>query len=464
MSRYAFARRSFLRSVGGALGLRWWLRSAEARAQGAAAPMRLLVIHRPNGTIRSDYLPNGGGAGATLGPILQPFMPLWQNMVVLDGLQVISYPQRDKSHESGLITLMTGSPEGATRPTSNDDDWYNTAPSLDQVLVKQSAPLSAPALKSLQVAAHNHQDSVQEVADRTLSYSGPDQPMYPEIKPTLVYARVFGSLMAGGTTASNLDRLAKARARKQSVLDFARWDLARLGALAPSSERDKIDSYTAAIRDLEQTFDRAAAPPATMPGGGCSKPDGSTLKDNTTSDSYLDAEAVGKQQLALVRAAFACDLTRVVTYMWATSASRLNFEGLFAGMPRISHHAFSHGDLSQAGNARIMTAIERWYAERTAAFLTELKQTPDPGGGTVLDNTLVIYMNEVAVGNTHELTNMPLVLFGGKGVRLQGGRFLQYAGRPTNDMWLSIAPVFGVALGKLGHQSQYTGPLAGLFS
>jgi hypothetical protein len=34
--------------------------------------------------------------------------------------------------------------------------------------------------------------------------------------------------------------------------------------------------------------------------------------------------------------------------------------------------------------------------------------------------------------------------------------------RPTNDVWLALAPIFGVELDGLGAPSQFTGPLPGL--
>ncbi len=51
MMSYKFARRSFLRGAGGLAPLMLpLLRSIEARAAGAAAPLRLLVIQHPLGT------------------------------------------------------------------------------------------------------------------------------------------------------------------------------------------------------------------------------------------------------------------------------------------------------------------------------------------------------------------------------------------------------------------------------
>jgi hypothetical protein len=49
-------------------------------------------------------------------------------------------------------------------------------------------------------------------------------------------------------------------------------------------------------------------------------------------------------------------------------------------------------------------------------------------------------------------------------LRLAGDRILDYGGRTTNDLWLSIAPAFSVTMDSLGAPHQYTGPLPDLFT
>ena len=71
---------------------------------------------------------------------------------------------------------------------------------------------------------------------------------------------------------------------------------------------------------------------------------------------------------------------------------------------------------------------------------------------------------------------MPFLVFGGKNTRVQGGKLIKATGgplpstpdgttsgnRPTNDVWLALAPIFGVDLPTLGDAKQYIGPLPGL--
>jgi hypothetical protein len=226
-----------------------------------------------------------------------------------------------------------------------------------------------------------------------------------------------------------------------------------LRALAPASERAKLDAHADAIRDLEQSLEGfAGCEPGTAPG------------DPPDSDYYVDVQARGEAQLAILRTAFQCDLTRVVTFMWTPGASGVQFEGLFDGMQLMQHHSLSHQNLDAADVAQAMGAIDRWYSERTAEFLISLSETPEiDGTGSLLDNTLVLYVTEVGAG-THIFEPMPLVLFGGAGTGLQAGPIASFDGRPTNDLWLAIAERYGVPMASLGAEGQSSGPLPGLFA
>lgn len=444
---YASRRRAFLRglgSVGAVSGLGWWLHRAESWAEGTTPPKRLLVLHRPNGTIRNQWIDGAGQPG----PILEPFAPLADRTRVLDGLRLATYNGGEASHEGGLVTLMTGSPIGESRPPS-PDDWKNTEPSLDQILAASAADFAGVPFESLQIAAHNRQDGPPEVANRALSYSGADEPLYPEVSPSLTFERLFGGIVPG----MDADALAAAKAKNASMLDFVDSDLARLKALAPASERAKLDAHADAIRDLEQSLEGLT---------GCEP--GTAPSDPPDSDYFEDVRATGEAQLAILRTALLCDVTRVVTFMWTPGASSVQFEGLFDGMPLMQHHSLSHENLDAGDVAQAMGAIDRWYSERTAEFLISLADTPDfDGSGSLLDNTLVLYISEVAAG-THVFEPMPLVLFGGAGVGLQAGPIASFDGRATNDLWLSIAAQFGVPMASLGADGQSSGPLPGLFA
>jgi hypothetical protein len=123
-------------------------------------------------------------------------------------------------------------------------------------------------------------------------------------------------------------------------------------------------------------------------------------------------------------------------------------------------------------------AIDRFYSDQTSQALQAFDAAIDLDGNTLLDNTVVAYVNDESTRWDHSQLNMPLIVLGGKNTRIKGGTFLKVTGgslrkqidletqggtgnRPFNDFWLALAPIFGVTLPSLGSQAQYTGPLPG---
>jgi len=71
---------------------------------------------------------------------------------------------------------------------------------------------------------------------------------------------------------------------------------------------------------------------------------------------------------------------------------------------------------------------------------------------------------------------VPYLVFGGKNTRIRGGQYIKVTdgsllsidgpltNRPTNDVWLALAPIFGVNMPTLGDATQYRSALPGLVS
>jgi hypothetical protein len=442
------ARRNFLKLAGGSAAVAHWLTLAVNRAEGAEAPKRLILIQRPNGSVSEDWI-----RGTAPGPILEPFKDVWANAVALKGVDVRpSNGSTGGSHEAGLVTIMTGAKLGNTDRTN--DDFKSSAESLDQTLIKRSALLKGSRVASIQAGAHGDQDGGNETPNVTMSYSGPGQPLYPTLNPYDVYKRVFGAeLMPGGGTAANLEELKRKRAKKQSVLDFISWDLTRAKAAFPAEAKADLESHTSAVREVEMNLDTDLKAAETNGGAGCMKP--AVDMSVKAGGDYLNTAKVGGQHLKLIAAAFRCDLTHVATFQWATGASRLSFGPLGSNNHHSTSHANSRGPLS---------AIDKWFSEQTAIFIRELAASPDLAGGTLLNNTLVWYLNEVSEGHSHSFNDYPFVLFGGDGVGLKTrGRVFNVAGKgfTSNDVWTSLAPAFGTTLSGFGTKS--TGAIPGLF-
>ncbi len=90
-----------------------------------------------------------------------------------------------------------------------------------------------------------------------------------------------------------------------------------------------------------------------------------------------------------------------------------------------------------------LTAIARFYSEQLAAFATSLADTPDPQGGSLLDNTIILCVSEIAEGSTHSYQNMPFLLVGGGGGTLKPGHYDLNNTRSMNDLFVTVAQALG---------------------
>ncbi len=157
---------------------------------------------------------------------------------------------------------------------------------------------------------------------------------------------------------------------------------------------------------------------------------------------------LSKLQIELLVSSFAADFARVATLQFTNSVSdaRMRWIGVDDG-----HHHLSHEpDTNEAAQDQL-TRINKWYCEQLADLAHRLADTPEPGGqGSLLDNTLIVWTNELGKGNSHTLENIPFVLVGG-GLDFRMGRSLDFKGTPHNRLLLSLAHGFGHHLKKFGN-------------
>jgi hypothetical protein len=146
---------------------------------------------------------------------------------------------------------------------------------------------------------------------------------------------------------------------------------------------------------------------------------------------------ISKLQIDLMVNSFAADYARVATLQYTNSVGQAKFRwlGIEEGQHDLSHEPDSNADAQTK-----LTKINHWYCEQLAYLAKRLAETPEPGGGgSLLDNTLIIWTNELGKGNSHTLDNIPFVLVGG-GLNFKMGRALEYSRVPHNRLLLSARP------------------------
>jgi hypothetical protein len=368
--------------------------------------------------------------------------------------------RRGDQHAAGLLAMMSGHEFMPIPGTNTDADAgakniVARAKTVDQFLLGASPLLQGTPVPSIQATAFRP-SSVGLPSFRVMSYSGPNEALFPESRPANLFTRIFGTL--GGRELSPEDA-ERTRLQRRSILDYVNQDMTRLYGLVPASERAKLDTHLDGIRQLEKNL--AAGALATA----CDAPPQVTLPDASGGLSLDEAQHFqsAENHLGIIRGAFQCDLTRVATFTYAHGNSDMRFGSMVPGLVtrRDGHHTLSH----DTGALADLEAIERLYAQHLSTFLQTLQATPD-GTGNLLDNTLVVYLNECSWGNVHGIDRMPTLLFGGTSLGLRGGRNLRLGGRYMNDVWAAISNVFGVELpgDRFGDPAWGQGPVTELFA
>jgi hypothetical protein len=477
---YRFKRRAFLSTLGGALGLETMLKTLEAAENGATSPPRLLAAAWPVGTIRYHYLPSGGSRDFTTSRILTPFeeLGLREDLVILYGLNHNGLSSTGGGPEGGTVMMVTGADSPGTRLNGGEaDDSLAGGPSFDQILLKHAPSLSRPGKGYANAIADARVDAY-ETSTQCFSYSHvtrevesarpggtilENTPLLPLLQPVDLYMELFSGFVAGG---ADREKMLLDLRLKRSVLDNSLRQLARLGELAPASERAKIDAHAEAIRKLEQQLSDALNDP-----GGCQLPSApdAAIRGQSTDSLYFNyndptavepdealVEQVGKLHLATIRAAFQCDLIRVATFAWAPSQSNIAMTNLVPDEPDVyyMHHPLSHregnpsfydGSPPAGANAYVYEAMVRaniWYFQKYAEAFAEWKTAVDAFGEPLLDHTVIPLMTDTA-NATHTRQPLPALILGGRALGMQGGQFLNFQpARHNNDVWMTVAQAF----------------------
>src|SRR5205814_5660042 len=153
-------------------------------------------------------------------------------------------------------------------------------------------------------------------------------------------------------------------------------------------------------------------------------------------DDNENIPRLSKMQIDLMVNSFANDFTRIATLQYTNSVGQARMKWI--GVDE-RHHELSHKPDNDKSAVEQLTKINKWFCEQLAYLAKRLAETPEPGGnGTLLDNTTLVWTNELGKGNSHTLDNIPFVLVG-NGLGFKMGRSLQLKKVPHNRLLLSFA-------------------------
>ncbi len=428
-------------------------RSATVFGQDANQPAarRFIGIFSANGTVASDFFPAGTAADSplTLGRILAPLEAHRDKLLVLKGLHMnstvedeLGVPSANKPggpHMKGPGAMLTGGSllPGSFTGSGGPAGWADRI-SVDQAIAQRIG--TTTQFPSLEFGVRiEGQEPL-----RVISYRGANQPNTAVDNPFQMYSRIFANADLSAA------ELARRIAERRSVLDFLKDDLARLQARVNAEDRARLEAHLGGIRSIEQRLDgtAVACTPLEMP----------AQFDTRAMENY---PTVGRLQMDLMLLAHTCGMTRVSTFMWANADSWQYYPWIGVNE---EHHELSHAGDDDAVSSEKLVTINTWHAEQVAYLVNELALRREVDGSAMLDNTLLLWGNEIGAGNTHTYRNIPWLLAGGAGGALRTGRYLQYPDLPHNNLLVSACHAMGMTdVTSFGIPGVCTGPLTNLF-
>jgi hypothetical protein len=429
MSMAHNSRRQFLRKLGlsaGALPFVLNLPSL-AFANQARRKQRLVVIFSPNGVIPDAFWPAEEGLDFKLPEILSPLEPFKGRTLTLHGVGDRVRGDGD-NHMRGIGCLLTGVElfPGNIQGGSDTPAGWASGISIDQEIKNflQRDPATQTRFGSLEFGV-----LVPDRADTwtRMVYAAANQPIAPIDDPYQMFSKLYGQT--------------RDREVLGSVLDELQDDLRTISAAVSAEDRRLLDQQTTFVREMEQELRAAAA----------SKSEHMTPQlDPEVEENNDNMPQLSRMQIELMVSSFVNDSARIATlqYTQSVGGATMNWLGVKEG-----HHSLSHEPDDNAAARASLIKINRWFCEQMAYLAQRLSETPEPGGeGSLLDNTTIVWTNELGKGNSHTLDDIPWVIVGG-GAGFQMGRSLKFKNEktPHNRLLMALAHSFGHEITRFGN-------------
>ncbi|MBN9120351.1 MAG: DUF1552 domain-containing protein [Planctomycetes bacterium] len=395
-------------------------------ANQAKRKQRIVFVFSPNGIVPKDFWPETEGELTKLKAILEPLEPFKKQTLTLGGISDRIRGDGD-GHMRGIGCLLTGIElfPGNIQGGSDTPAGWAKGISIDQEIknVLQKDPATKTRFGSLELGV-----MVPERADTWTrwSYAAANKPITPVDDPYQLFNKLYGR-------AKDNEALA-------SVLDAVKDDLKKVGSSVGAADKKLLEEHAAFVRDMEKELKEQKT--ASTAGHAVPKLEPGMKRVNE------NMPQISKTQIDLLVNSFTADFARVATYQITNSVgqARMKWLGVEEG-----HHDLSHEPDSNEKAQEKLVKINRWYCEQVAYLAKRLADTPEPGGtGSLLDNTLIVWTNELGKGNSHTHDNTPFILVGG-GLNYKMGRALKYKNVSHNRLLMALAHGFGHHVKSFGN-------------
>lgn len=442
-----FNRRRFLQAMGLASGSLFLPSLMGHRTAHAVPPKRLMIFFTAHGPVtgrwelRRPGFPDSGSDWEmplddpdpmSFSETLRPLHAHRDDLTIVEGLSMtsayIEHGFSSNNHGAAINNRLAA--QGGV-----------SGPSFDQVIAEASTPAGGfPYLFYSNGSCACWSGS--PVYDTAGSQVNPGRLGGFSFLPS-AFDRVFGALPPSGGPPPVPTPMERSRARRESTLSLVRGEYDQLIGRLSLEDQQKLERHRDMITDLESRVGTAAAIT-------CERPDSPA--------SGLSREEVTDIALTqLFPVAMACDLTRV----GMLSASQLAPADIGAPSTIDVHQDAAHPSDSDPASTWMVNYYS-YHAQQFARLIEAFKSVPEDGG-TMLDNSLLIWMPEHGNG-WHDMHKLMFVTAGGAGGSVPTGRYMKFdenlpspaggrgtlLGPPHTKLLTSIMQAFGVSRSSLG--------------
>jgi len=386
-----------------------WGDERSSGSKASEAPVRLCVTFSGNGFHSKEWWAKGEGDKMELGRVLQPLTEFRSKLIFVRGLYH-EEARKGNIHSSQTGNMLSGAPIAS-------GGEIRSGTSFDQVLAQSYG--KSNKVPSLVLACEQSNPSVHKnysmLYSSHISWSSPTTPTPLELYPSLAFDRLFKD---------------EASPEDKSVLDAVLTDAKDLRGKVSVNDQRKLDEYLDSVRDVEKRITDAGKSGQLQ--GWRPTLDKPNIKRPADGMPQDIAEHM-KLMIDILVLGFQTDTTRITTLKLNNDHSALRFPNLPSvqqkghGIDYMIHHLLSHSD------GEDWLKVNQFFMEQIAYLARKLDAIKE-GSRTLLDNTMLMHCSSMMAGALHNNDQLPVIILGGAGGRIKGGRALDYTGKPNRQL------------------------------
>ncbi len=406
MNKHILSRRTMLRGLGCSMALPWmesavvWGDTPNGNEPSSEAPVRMAILFSGCGYHTNEWWAKGQGAEMELGKVLKPLEPHKDKLNFIKGLYNAE-ALKGNIHSSQTGNLLSGAPLAS-------GGKIISGTSIDQMVAQRIGHRTK--VSSLVLGCEKANPSVHKdysmLYSSHISWSSPTTPTPLEVYPALAFDQLFKDSSQQGD---------------QSVLDAILADAQDFRRKISRRDQQKLDEYLNSVREVETRIEQAGKrgelqgfkPTLTEP--NMARP----------ADGYpQDIVEHMRLMCDILILAFQTDTTRVCTLKLNNDHGTLRFPHL--GVDYMIHHLLSHTDSED------WLKVNQFFLEQVA-YIAKRMDSIQEGERTLLDNSMLMLCSSMMSGH-HNANELPVVMLGNAGGRIQTGQNLNYMDNENRQM------------------------------